>query len=41
MKSLSPPNATSRITELRAHALAAVVTLLIQYCLGVSRTQPA
>jgi hypothetical protein len=36
MTSLSSPNATPRITALRANALAAVVMLLIQYCLGIS-----
>jgi hypothetical protein len=36
MTSLSPPDATSRIRGLRANALAAVVMLLVQYCLGIS-----
>lgn len=36
MTSRSRPNATPRISELRANALAAVVMLLIQYCLGIS-----
>jgi hypothetical protein len=36
MTSLAPPNATLRIRGLRANALAAVVMLLIQYCLGIS-----
>jgi hypothetical protein len=36
MTSLSPPNATRRIAGLRANALAAVVMLLLQYCLGIS-----
>jgi hypothetical protein len=36
MTSLSPPLPTSRIRGLRANALAAVVMLLIQYCLGIS-----
>jgi hypothetical protein len=36
MSSLSSPNAAPRISGLRANALAAVVMLLIQYCLGIS-----
>lgn len=36
MTSLSQPDARPRIRGLRANALAAVVMLLIQYCLGIS-----
>jgi hypothetical protein len=36
MSSLPSPNAAPRISWLRANALAAVVMLLIQYCLGIS-----
>jgi hypothetical protein len=36
MTSPSQPDASPRITGLRANALAAVVMLLIQYCLGIS-----
>ena len=36
MTSPSPRDATRRIRGLRANALAAVVMLLIQYCLGIS-----
>jgi hypothetical protein len=36
MSSLSVSNATPRTRGLRANALAAVVMLLIQYCLGMS-----
>lgn len=36
MTSLTPPNPSARIRGLRANALAAVVMLLIQYCLGIS-----
>jgi hypothetical protein len=36
MTSSSPPNATSRVRGLRANALAAVVMLLTEYCLGIS-----
>lgn len=36
MTSFSQPDATPRITGLRANTLAAVVMLLIQYCLGIS-----
>jgi hypothetical protein len=36
MTSPSSPNATPRITGLRANAIAAVVMLLIEYCLGTS-----
>lgn len=38
MSSVSLPNAAPRISGLRANALAAVVMLLIQYCLGISVT---
>ena len=36
MSSLATPRAAPRIRGLRANALAAVVMLLIQYCLGIS-----
>jgi hypothetical protein len=36
MSSASSPNAVPRIRGLRANALAAVVMLLIEYCLGIS-----
>ena len=36
MTSLPPPNQGARVRGLRANALAAVVILLIQYCLGIS-----
>ena len=36
MSSLSPQLVARRITGLRANALAAVVMLLIQYCLGIA-----
>lgn len=36
MTSLSPQHAGPRVSGLRANALAAVVMLLIQYCLGIS-----
>jgi hypothetical protein len=36
MTGLTPPSPSARITGLRANALAAVVMLLIQYCLGIS-----
>jgi hypothetical protein len=36
MTTLPQPHATPRIRGLRANALAAVVMLLIQYCLGIS-----
>ena len=36
MTSLKGPNATPRIRGLRGNSLAAVVMLLIQYCLGIS-----
>jgi hypothetical protein len=38
VSSVSLPNAAPRISGLRANALAAVVMLLIQYCLGISVT---
>jgi|GEM_PF-5387010 hypothetical protein len=36
MNALASPNATPRTRGLRANALAAVVMLLIEYCLGIS-----
>lgn len=36
MTSLTRPNTSPRTTGLRANALAAVVMLLMQYCLGIS-----
>jgi hypothetical protein len=36
MTSLSPPNPSARLKGLRANALAAVVMLLLEYCLGIS-----
>jgi hypothetical protein len=36
MTTLSPERAGPRVTGLRANALAAVVMLLVQYCLGIS-----
>jgi hypothetical protein len=45
MTSLSPPNPSARLKGLRANALAAVVMLLLAYCLGISvnlySTRPA
>ncbi len=36
MSSLSSPTVATRVSGLRANALAAVVMLLMQYCLGIS-----